>query len=113
MTSMGADLNQIVASVGPAIAGESYEVGKEIILQFTRQSYEYSAYFRKGERADHYMFNLSGLAAKILDNAGVRNIEHIQVDTYENEDLLYSHRRATHNDQKKQGRQLSVIMILD
>ncbi|MBL1420091.1 MAG: peptidoglycan editing factor PgeF [Alphaproteobacteria bacterium] len=113
MVSMGADLNEIVASVGPAIAEGSYEVGKEIFLQFTQQSYEYSAYFRKAERAEHYMFNLSGLAAKILDNAGVRNIEHIQVDTYENEDLLFSHRRATHNEQKKEGRQLSVIMISD
>uniref|UniRef100_A0A2A4YZV6 Purine nucleoside phosphorylase n=1 Tax=OCS116 cluster bacterium TaxID=2030921 RepID=A0A2A4YZV6_9PROT len=113
MVSLGADLNEIVASVGPAVAGDSYEVGKEIILKFTRQSYEYSAYFRKADRAGYYMFNLSGLVAKILDNVGIRNIEHIQVDTYANEELLYSHRRATHNEQNKEGRQLSVIMISD
>ncbi|PCI85991.1 MAG: polyphenol oxidase [Hyphomicrobiales bacterium] len=113
MVSMGADLNEIVASVGPAIAGDSYEVGKEIFSQFTRQNYEYSAYFRKSERLDHYMFNLSGLVAKILDNIGIRNINHIQVDTYKNEDLLYSHRRATHNEVQREGRQLSVIMISD
>lgn len=111
MVELGAELNQIVASVGPAIAGDSYEVGKEIILRFTRQSYEYSAYFKKSERYEHYMFNLSGLAAKILDNAGVRNIEHLKIDTYENDDLLFSHRRATHQNNEKEGRQLSVIMI--
>lgn len=113
MVLLGADLNEIVAAVGPAVAGDSYEVGKEIILKFTRQSYEYSAYFSKSEREGHYMFNLSGLTAKILDNVGVRHIEHIQVDTYENEDLLFSHRRATHKSQDKEGRQLSVIMIAD
>ncbi len=113
MVSMGANLNEIVASVGPAIAGESYEVGKEIVLKFTRQSYEYSAYFSKAERPEHYMFNLPGLAAKILDNVGVENINNIQIDTYINKDILYSHRRATHNQQENEGRQLSVIMILD
>lgn len=113
MVGLGAELNQIVAAVGPAIALDSYEVGKEMILRFARQSYEYSAYFKRAERAEHYMFNLSGLAAKILHNAGVRHIEHLQIDTYDNEDLLFSHRRATHKSQEKQGRQLSVIMIKD
>lgn len=113
MVELGAELNGIHAAVGPAIAGQSYEVGKEIILKFTRQSFEYSAYFSKSERPEHYMFNLSGLAAKILSNCGILNIEHIQVDTYKNQDLLYSHRRSTHNEQVKEGRQLSVIMIAD
>lgn len=113
MVEMGANLNELVASVGPAIAQDSYEVGKEIILKFTRQSFEYSAYFRKSDRADHYLFNLPGLAAKILSHSGVLNVSNLQVDTYVNEDLLYSHRRATHNEQIKEGRQLSVIMISD
>lgn len=113
MVEMGADLNGICAAVGPAVAGQSYEVGKEIILKFTRRSYEYSAYFSKSLRPDHYMFDLSGLVAKILSNIGVMNIEHIRVDTYENNKIFYSHRRATHNEQMKEGRQLSVIMISD
>lgn len=111
MVELGADLRQIVASVGPAIAGESYEVGKEMILRFTRQDITYAGHFKKAEREHHYMFNLPALAAKKLYANGVRNIEHIEIDTYANEDLFYSHRRATHKNQEKQGRQLSVIMI--
>lgn len=111
MVLLGVDLNQIVAAVGPAIGGDSYEVGKEMILRFTRQSYEFAAYFKKSERDEHYMFNLSGLVAKILDNAGVQHIEHLGIDTYSHEELFYSHRRATHQEQEKEGRQLSVIMI--
>lgn len=113
MVDLGADINQIVASVGPAVAGESYEVGKEIILKFARQSFEYSAYFSKSEREGHYMFNLPGLAAKILAHAGVLDVKNIGIDTYANENLLYSHRRATHKGQVKEGRQLSVIVISD
>lgn len=113
MVLMGAKLNEITASVGPAIAEQSYEVGKEMILRFARQNIEYSAYFSRAERDEHYQFNISGLAAKILHNAGVRNIEHLRIDTYESEKLLFSHRRATHQKQEKNGRQLSVIMIED
>ncbi|NRA87592.1 MAG: peptidoglycan editing factor PgeF [Rhizobiales bacterium] len=113
MVELGAELNQIRAAVGPAIAGSSYEVERELMLKFKTQNLEYSAYFLPAKRAKHYMFNLSGLVAKILYNSGIRHIEHLQIDTYENDNLFFSHRRATHKNHAKNGRQLSVIMIRD
>ncbi len=113
MVSLGAVRNQISASVGPAIAEKSYEVGKELMQKFSQQNLEYSAYFSHSKRENHYMFNLSGLVAKLLYNNGIRNIEHLKIDAYTNENLFFSHRRMTHKKQLKTGRQLSVIMIAD
>ena len=39
----------------------------------------------------------------------VHNIENINKDTYDNEQLFYSHRRSTHLKQSQTGRMINII----
>ncbi len=95
----------LIASIGPAISGESFEVGAEVKSQFPG----YENYFTV--KSDKHLFNLKGLVAHLLYLTGVRHITDIGVDTYTNPAQYYSYRRNTHANTSRYGRQLSAIML--
>ena len=111
MVSLGAELERIVAAVGPCIAQASYEVGPEFRDRFVEDDPANSRFFRDGERPDHPHFDLKGYVAMRLAGLGLAGVEVDERDTVAEEEQFFSYRRATLNGEEDYGRLLSAIMI--
>ena len=62
---------------------------------------------------DKYLFNLPLFLQQCLKNAEIVNIGNVELDTYTNPHLFFSHRRSSHKNMNETGRQISVIGILE
>jgi hypothetical protein len=81
------------AAIGPGIGPCCYEVGDEVRAEFAPQF------------ADGRMLDLRAAAEARLREAGVKQIEHVDLCTSCREDLFFSHRR----DQGVTGRQGGLV----
>ncbi len=108
MRALGA--GNIMASIGPSIAQNSYEVGAEFFERFLQEAAENEQFFRAlPERK--YKFDLPAYAKGRLATAGISQIGHVNRDTLLDEKQFFSYRRTTLAGQKAYGRQVSVIML--
>lgn len=105
MERLGARRAAIAAAVGPCIAQRSYEVGADFRERFPAGD---ARFFGPG-RAGRFQFDLEGLVARRLADAGIATVERLGLDTYADEERFFSYRRATHRDEGNYGRQFSLI----
>jgi YfiH family protein len=112
MADLGAQPSRIVATVGPCIGPDSYEVGLEFRDRFTAESAEAARFFRAGASPDKRLFDLPAYVLDRLGRAGVRNARWIGHDTYVEAAQFYSNRRALHRDEPDYGRLLSAIALV-
>lgn len=112
MKSLGVQEKTLRACIGPCIAQSSYEVGNDFILPFVEEDADAKRFFLTGHKYGHANFDLSGYCAWRLVRYGIKNVPLLDLDTYANEEIFYSYRRATHRNEKDYGRQISVISIL-
>ena len=47
-----------------------------------------------------------------IKNSKINNITNFNFDTYQNEDLFFSHRRSSHKDSLPTGRMINIIGFL-
>jgi len=111
MVEMGADKKNITASIGPSIQQESYEVDLDFKNNFQNLVKNSERFFVPSSNRNHYLFDLPHCVENILQENGIDNISNLKIDTYSNNDLFYSYRRATHKNENDYGRQISVISI--
>ncbi|MFA5591900.1 MAG: peptidoglycan editing factor PgeF [Micavibrio sp.] len=111
MHALGALEDSIRACVGPCILQGSYEVSESFARPFLIKHEEAERFFMAGHKAGHLMFDLPGYIALRLAYAGVRQVSLTGIDTYTNEETLFSYRRATHRGEADYGRQISAIVI--
>lgn len=111
MYQLGADNRYIVASIGPAIAQKSYEVGGEFYARFIQQDIAYERFFAASPRGGHYLFDLKAYAKQRLERAGIPQINVLANDTCFEENAFFSFRRATLRQENVYGRQISAISI--
>lgn len=107
MAALGARPEKIVAVIGPCIAQESYEVDAPFRDQFAQGD---APFFRAG-RAGHWQFDLPAYVAARLEAAGVGWIESLNRDTYAEQGVFHSYRRASHLGETTGGRQISLIAL--
>ena len=88
MEKLGADRSGIVAAIGPLIRQHSYEVGGEFVERFIEADAENGRFFIPSARSGHAMFDLAGFIRMRLENAGIRMIDDIGIDTYSDERFL-------------------------
>ncbi len=110
MESLGADVERIVAAVGPAIGPQSYEVGADFHAAFTAAEPDAATLFAPADRPHHYRFDLPAYVGRRLAARGIRTVTTIETDTYA-DDRFFSFRRATHAGDGDYGRQLSAIVL--
>jgi YfiH family protein len=113
MIGLGADAADITAVVGPCIGPQSYEVGEDFLRAFVDKDTAYEAFFRPGAAADKRMFDLPAFVLSRLRAAGVERCDWIGRDTYAEEALFFSNRRALHKGEGDYGRLLSAIALTD
>ncbi|MEN7537481.1 peptidoglycan editing factor PgeF [Aurantiacibacter flavus] len=108
MIDAGASRDNIVAAIGPTIAQQSYEVDRAFRERLVEHDAANAALFTPGA-PDHYQFDLPAYVRGRLESAGVGRIEDLARDTYVEESLFHSFRRATHRGEPTYGRQFSLI----
>lgn len=111
MAGLGAEPRRILAAVGPCIAPASYEVGVEFLETFSRGAPGSGRFFTPGQAPDKRQFDLPAFVLSRLEAAGVEEAEWIGRDTYGDEDLFFSNRRAVHRGEADYGRLLSAIIL--
>jgi YfiH family protein len=110
MEKLGAERRRIVAAIGPTIGQKNYEVGDELVAQFTTADAANARFFAAG-RPDHAQFDLPGFIASRLAAAGITQVEDLAACTYADPKLFYSFRRATHHGEPDYGRHVNAIAI--
>ena len=108
MVKLGAERDQIAASIGPTISQSAYEVGPEFLERFIDEDPEYSRFFSGGE-GDRVQFDLPSFGLHRLRNAGVGTAEWTRYCTYSDPDRFYSYRRSVHQKEADYGRLISAI----
>ena len=115
MCKIGANRQDICCIVGPAIAQKSYQVGPDLrnsVLEKYPSAFELFAPDTQGSMIsgeNKFLFDLQGFCLTVLEHATIKNYGMINVDTYQNQDLLYSYRLSCHIKERQYGRQVSVI----
>ena len=110
METLGARRSDIVATLGPTISSENYEVGPEFVERFCAEDPGNKVYFTESGNDGHAMFDLPAYILARLDGAGV-SADWMSQCTYGDEDRFFSYRRATHRGEPDYGRQISAILI--
>jgi purine-nucleoside/S-methyl-5'-thioadenosine phosphorylase / adenosine deaminase len=111
MEQLGADRSRIVAVLGPMIRQPSYEVGPDLVAQFTAAAASNARFFRPAERPAHALFDLAGYVTARLAGAGIATVEDIGRCTYAEGDLFFSYRRTTHRREPDYGRHINAIVL--
>lgn len=111
MLDIGADRAQLVGAVGPCIASRSYEVDAPLADRFVEADAHNERFFASGVRAGHFQFDLEGYVVATLARSGVRSVDALGIDTYQNPERYFSFRRSTHRGETGYGRQVSLIAL--
>ena len=115
VSKMPVDTKSLMAWMGPAISQKHFEVGKEI----TKVFFDYPQAFVKNLHSsdDKYFANLYQIAKQKMFAMGIPQVFGGDYCTYQQNELFFSHRRATHqnlnesNFAPKTGRMVSAIYL--
>jgi len=102
-------LKKVYAVIGPCLNYINFEVKKEFKNKFIKKSKNYKDFFYEEEETKRILFDMRKLIKYQLLNCNIINIEDINLDTYSNNKLFFSHRRSTHNKELPTGRMINVI----
>ncbi len=109
LEGMGVPTQDIRAAIGPCIHQSSYEVSPELQKEFCSLSSAYKRFFEDQPNSDKAFFDLPGLASFQLEALGVNQTQILPYDTYAEERLFFSCRRAAHRGEAAFGGQISLI----
>lgn len=110
MCGLGAERGTLRATIGPAIAQPSYEVGPEFYSQFVAEDSANAAFFGTGP-GDRFRFDLPGACASRLIRLGLGSVETLRFDTCALEADYFSNRRALLKGEQDYGRNIAVIAL--
>jgi len=111
MVDLGAERDEIVAIIGPCISQAAYEVGQEFFDDVIASDPSLDRFFKAGDRAGKYQFDLAGFGVMKLEHSGVDHAEWINHCTYSDPKRFYSYRRSVHEKQADYGRLISCIRL--
>jgi len=111
MIKLGAHPARIAAAIGPCIAPASYEVGADMRDAVTAADPTATRFFAPGRDATRFQFDLPAYCAARLASAGVGHIATLGLDTRDDAERFFSHRRRTLAGGGPLGHQLSAIML--
>lgn len=111
MEKLGAKRGRITAVVGPCIAQESYEVGKDFHDAFVAEAAANVLFFEPGKAEGKFLFDLPAYVCHTLQLCGVAASNVLAKDTCNLENAFFSNRRRNLRGESDYGRQVSVIML--
>ena len=105
----GSEPKNLIAAIGPCISQKNYEVRKDFMTKFLKQSKKNKIFFKKLKRKTY--FSLNKYVYNQLRNLGLKEIDIIEKDTYDPKNNLFSARRSIGLNHVDYGRNISIIMI--
>jgi YfiH family protein len=113
MVELGAAPERMRAAIGPCIAQASYEVGPELLRDFTRDDAECAHLFEPVAGSDRLRFDLKGYVLSRLARAGIAARTALPDDTAADEARFFSARRSRQRGRERFGLLLSAIALAD
>ena len=105
----GSEPENLIAAIGPCISEKNYEVQNDFKLKFLKQSKGNKFFFKKSKNKTY--FSLNKYIKFQLKSLGVKKIDIIYQDTYNQKNNFFSARRSLHKKLNDYGRNISLIMI--
>jgi hypothetical protein len=110
MQSLGATPDNIMMVIGPGIQQISYQVSPKLKVEVTARHETAETCFTTDPSApEKWLFDLPGFALQRSKEAGLSQVYDCGLNTYDKDELFFSHRRATHRSEPDSGRLISVI----
>ena len=102
--------NEIIASVGPCIGTKNYEVVLDFFKIFINKNEKNLSFFFKKNYKSFY-FDIRKYVNSKLNSLGVKNIDNIELDTFQDQANFYSYRRSKKMKESDYGRCISTICL--
>ncbi len=109
MSKKGSKKKDIIAVIGPCIASNNYNVGKEFEKRFIKKSKRNKIFFKNKKNIIY--FDLPNYVKSQLKLNKITNIEMKNIDTFNEKNNFFSARRALRLGHDDYGRNISIIMI--
>ena len=109
MIKKGSDPINIIAAIGPAISLTNYEVKENFKKKFIKKDKKNRRFFKI--KYKKLYFNLPGYVKSCLLKNKIKNIESINIDTFNVKNNFFSARRALRLNHDDYGRNISIIML--
>ena len=109
MLKKGCNPNNIIAVVGPCIGQKNYNVKKNFQNKFIKKDKKNKIFFKIKKNTIY--FNLASFVKYQLKSNKIRNIDTINIDTFDKKNNFFSARRSLRLKHDDYGRNISIIMI--
>ena len=107
---LNSNTRDLVAAIGPCINHQHYEVGHDFYKKFIAQSKNNGRFFIILNNKK-YLFDIRNYINTKLIELGIKNIDHIKMDTFSDKENFFSYRRSKKDNDKDYGRCISVIIM--
>ena len=109
MIKKGCNPRNITAAIGPAISVKNYEVKEDFKRKFIKKDKKNNKFFKI--KYKRLYFNLPNYVKSCLLKNKIKNIEIMNIDTFNINNNLFSARRASKLNHDDYGRNISIIML--
>ena len=105
----GSKTKDLYAVIGPCITEKNYEVQKDFKKKFLKKDKKNNKFFKI--RKNKTYFSLNNYVYNQLKKIGIKNLEIINKDTFDEKNNFFSSRRSIKTKKSDYGRNISIIMI--
>ena len=109
MIRQGCKRKNIYVAIGPSISQKDYNVKEDFFRKFLKKDKKNKIFFKK--RKGFIYFNLPKYVKSQLKSLKITNIDHININTFDNKNNFFSARRSLRLKHDDYGRNISIIMI--
>jgi len=109
MIKKGSNPRNITAAIGPSISVKNYEVKKDFKRKFIKKDKKNNRFFKIVYKKLY--FDLPKYVKSCLLKNKIKNIESINIDTFNKKNNFFSARRSLRLNQNDYGRNISIIML--
>ena len=109
MVKKGCKLKNFTIALGPAISVKNYEVKDDFRKKFLKKDKKNLKYFKI--KRNKLYFDLIKYVYALLLKSKIKNIDILNIDTFDVKNKFFSARRALKQKHNDYGRNISIIMI--
>jgi len=109
MIKKGCNLENISVAIGPSISQKNYEVKEDFKKKFIKKDKNNFKFFKK--KKSKIYFDLTSYIYSFLKKIKIRNIDVLNIDTFDIKNKFFSARRALKLKHNDYGRNISIIML--
>ena len=109
MIKKGCKLKNFTIAVGPSISVKNYEVKEDFRKKFLKKDKKNLKYFKI--KRNKLYFDLTKYVQALLLKSKIKNIDILNIDTFDVKNKFFSARRALKQKHNDYGRNISIIML--